>query len=39
MANVCEVGDPQQKATSTEIVTDQADAEVNNPVQVGGKAD
>lgn len=39
MANVCEVGDPQQKATSTETVTDQADAEVNNPVKVGGKTD
>lgn len=39
MANVCEVGDPQQKGRTTEVVTDQADADANNPVKVGGKSD
>ena len=39
MANVCEVGDPQDKGRTTEVVTDQADADANNPVKVDRKAD
>ncbi len=39
MANVCEVGDPHEKAATTEIKTDDASAENKNPVGTVGKAD